>query len=213
MNVIKFYDECKNGHIENIQLMIEAGLVNDYDYSGAFYVACRNGHIEIIQLMIEKCKLKHSDYNSALYIACQNGNLEVIELMIEKGANHFNGGLYFGCRFGNIESVRLMIKKGANDYNIGLYDSYLNGNIEIVRLLIERGATEIHRWCSFPKNKDVIQTLLSSLSLKVFEKIGGYEELIKIIKKRENYVIRIMDEHLNFNINNYLLKEYIKNDF
>lgn len=212
MSEINFHDLCTNGHIEIVRSMIKKNLITNY--SNALYTACKIGHIGIIQLMIETGKLKNDDYNIGLYGACHSGNIEIIQLMIEKGANKYNSGLCHGCLYGNIKSVRLMIEKGANNYNDGLHDSCINENTQLIQLLIEKGATEIHLWCSFPKNKNIIQTLLSnSLSLKTFKKIQGYEILIKIIKTRENYVINIMNKNLCSNINKYLFKQYIQNDF
>lgn len=179
------------------------------------YYACKDGNITIVRLMIEKIPNNYN-YNWGLRGACINGNVAITQLMIEKGANEYNGGLSNACYHGNMEIVRLMIEKGANNYNDGLCFSCESGHIEIARLMIEKGANNIYlyRYYSFPKDKNIIQTLLSSsLPLKVFETINGYDQLINAIKEREKYIIHITNNYIDSNINNFLLKEYILNDF
>lgn len=173
------------------------------------YDACQNGNVEIVRSLIEKgTKYSHHLLNFII----ETGNVEMVRIMIAKGTIRYNDALYVACRCGNIEMARLLIEKGANDFNSGLYRAYVNGKIEIVKLMIEEGANTIDQYYAFPKDKNDIKTLLSSLSLKVFEKIEGYDKLVNIIKERENNIICIMNNFIDSDINNFLLKEYISND-
>lgn len=234
---IKFYASCTEGNLERVRSLIEKVPMNDYNYNiglncglqsgnmeivrlmikkgannyiNAIYFACLSGNIEIIQLMIEKGA---NGYNDGLTSACQTGNMEIAKLMIEKGANNYNFGLTIASQKGNVKIVKSMIENGANNYNDGLTYACKNQDINLIQLLIEKGANEIDRYYSFPNDKVIIQTLLSrSVSLKVFERINGFDQLLNIIKERENYILSIISQYIDANIINFLLKEYILND-
>lgn len=190
-------------------------FVDQMNGNKELYLACEKGNMELVQLLIEKEGA--NDYNNGLDGACRNGNMEIIKYLIKKGANNYNQGLCGASRNGNLEVVELMIEKGANSYDRPLYlacQSQSEKNIEIVRLLMEKGAVGIEGCYLFPENENIIRKLLSrSLSLKLFEKINGYNLLVSLIKEREDHIIFIMNGYINSNINNYLLKDYILNEF
>lgn len=214
----KVYNSCRDGNIELIRLLIKNHHeeITIYDYNIGLRGACKNGNIQIIQLMIEKGA---NNYNDGLLSASLNGNMEAVKLMLKNGANYYNVGLYNACANGNMGIVQLMIEKGANDYTSGLYYACRSNHLEIIQLMIEKGANTknaniIDQIYSFPKDKIIIQTLLSlSISLNAFERIIGYDELVVKIKKRENYITFIMNKYTPPNINNFILNEYILNTF
>lgn len=175
------------------------------------YDACLNGNMELVKLLI--ANNNENDYNAGLRGACQNGNIEMVRLMIAKGANDYDRGLYNTCIGGNVQIVKLLIEKGANDYNLGLHYACQFGHFEIVRLMLEKGASgTLESFFAFPQDKNIIQTLLSSsVSLKVFEKINGYKQLLDVIRQREEYIIHIMNNCVCHTINNFVLKQYILN--
>lgn len=174
--------------------------------------ACEKGNMELVLSIIENDVNNICiNYDNGLYYACKSGNMELVLLMIMKGGNNYNIGLIGACRNGHMEIVRLMIEKGANNYNNGLYEANLGGSIEIIRLMIEKCATVFNHRYKFPNDKDAVQTLLTSLPLKLFDKIDGYNQLVNIIKEREEYIINMMNNYIDHNINNFVLKEYILN--
>lgn len=215
---MRMYDACVNGDVEFVRSMIKNHDVTAYN--NGLYGACQSANMEIVKLMIS-CGA--NDLNRGLRVAsCQNKNAnqkELVELLIQKGANDYNHVLYCASKNGNIKLAQLMIEKGANNYNQSLDVAYRkNGNTEMIKLMIENGANanqiQIKNWYSFPRDEDDIKILLCcALSLKVFEKINGYNQLLKIIKEREEYIIHVMNNYIDRNINNFLLKQYILNDF
>lgn len=190
--------------------------------SGPLFVACQNGNIDIVRTMVQQDKQNNFDYNDGLCGACENGHMEIVKLMISKGANDYNRELYYACvNCENIDIVKLMIEYGANDYDLGLYYAQQNNHyksIKIIQLLIEKMNEKeiIYKYFSFPKDEDVIRTFVSSsqsLSLKLFKKMKGYNQLVNRIKEREKFIFPIINVYIDLNIYNFVFKEYILNDF
>jgi ankyrin repeat protein len=112
---MNFLEVCKNGNINEINLMIENG---ETDWNWGIEGAC---------------------LDAGLYGACEAGHMNIVKLMIENGATWWNWGLRGACKGGHINSVNLMIEKGATDWNWGLEVACRVGHMNIVKLMIEKG--------------------------------------------------------------------------
>ena len=82
---------AKEGHLEVVRLLLEAGAdkdAADTDSWTALSTAADNGHLEVVRLLLEagadKDAAEDTDSWTALHIASFRGNLEVVRLELTK---------------------------------------------------------------------------------------------------------------------------------
>ncbi len=118
----EFIKQIKKNKIENIKLMLNAGMSPNTDYFGeyALYYAAKKNKTEIALLLLEKGASPDAGFDSPLFWAVKNNNCELSRALIESGANlnytdlvSSNNILYTALKNKNIEIAKLLLKSGA----------------------------------------------------------------------------------------------------
>ena len=149
----------KEGHLEVVRLLLEAGADKDAantDGSTALFFAAQNGHLEVVRLLLEAGADKDAadtDGWTALHIAAQEGHLEVVRLLLEAGidtdaAEDTDGwtALLLASWKGHLEVARLLLEAGADKDAADTYGqtalrvAIYQRHLEVLRLLCEAGA-------------------------------------------------------------------------
>ncbi len=177
-------------------------------------IACKNGNLEIVKLLIEAGadkEIKDIGRLSPLSIAVSNNHLTIVNYLIEAGADIYSKGpnnlqpVHFACSCGSKKSIELLLSKGID---INLVDSLksslldfttnLNGgNLEATMALVENGIDKKHfstafKWACWRNNPKIAKYLLAcgvdyksetaSKSELLFWICGlGHKEIVKLL--------------------------------
>lgn len=114
--------QIKKNKIENVKLMLNAGISPNADYFGehALYYAARNKKTDIGLLLLEKGASPNIGFNSPLFWAAKNNDYRLAAALIKNGAK--------------LDYIDLVSSKSI------LYTTLKAGHIEVARLLLENGA-------------------------------------------------------------------------
>ena len=152
----------KNGHLELVRLLLEAGADKDATngFGGtALCMAAREGHLEVARSLLEAGADKDAATTdvkgtTALFVAAREGHLNVARLLLEAGAdkdtrNRFGvTALCAAANNGHLEVVRLLLEAGADKDALttdvhgttALFVAAREGHLKVARLLLEAGA-------------------------------------------------------------------------
>lgn len=123
----------------------------------AMHYAAANGHVELVQMLVEAgagASIYQSDdnYNTPVQLAARKGHEKVVKFLLEKGAD-IDGdsaganALQAAARAGMKDMVLFLLKAGAavnapsGIKGDALQSAASEGRVEIVKLLLENGAT------------------------------------------------------------------------
>lgn len=118
----EFVKQIKKGKIENVKLMMKAGMSPNTDYFGeyALYYAVRNNKTDIALLLLEKGAAPNTGFDSPLFWAVKNNNYELSKALIDAGAKvdytelvSSKSILYTALKKKHIEIAKLLLKSGA----------------------------------------------------------------------------------------------------
>ena len=119
----ELFRSCQQNNVTDIERLLQQPL--DPNEEG-FVLAAREGHLEVVRLLLEAGVDKdapNTDDRTALHIAAQEGHLEVVRLLLEAGADKdaadtdgWSGwpALLIAAKKGHLEVVRLLLDAGAD---------------------------------------------------------------------------------------------------
>ena len=122
---------------------------------GGLVVAAKNGHLEVVRLLLEAGANKDAANrfgDTALMIAIKNGSRKVVQLLTDAGADKDAAkglgaaALMIAAESGHLEVVRLLLEAGADkdaatqDRQTALMFAAENNRLKVVRMLLEAGA-------------------------------------------------------------------------
>lgn len=118
----EFIKQIKKNKIENVNLMLKAGVSPNTDYFGeyAIFYAVKYNKTEIAKILLEQGANPNAGFDSPLFWAVKNNNKELTEALIKKGAK--------------LDFTELISSKSI------LYTALKKNNIEIAKMLIQNGA-------------------------------------------------------------------------
>lgn len=118
----EFIKQIKKNKIENVNLMLEAGMSPNTDYFGeyAIFYAVKYNKTDIANLLLEKDANPNAGFDSPLFWAVKNNNLELVQKLIEKGAK--------------LDFTDLVSSKSI------LFTALEKNRLEIAKILISNGA-------------------------------------------------------------------------
>ena len=118
----EFVKQIKKNKIENVKLMLEAGMTPNADYFGeyALIYAVKNNKTDIALLLLEKGADPNIGFDSPLFWAAKKNNLPLAKALIENGAK--------------VDYTELVSSKTI------LHTTLEKNNIEVAKLLLENGA-------------------------------------------------------------------------
>jgi len=118
----EFVKQIKKNKIENVKLMLDAGMSPNADYYGeyALYYAAKNNKTEIALLLLEKGANPNTGFDSPVFWAVKNNNYPLAKTLLEKGAKadytdlvSSKTTLYTALKKNRIELAKLLIEHGA----------------------------------------------------------------------------------------------------
>ena len=146
------------------------------------HIACRNGNLEIVKRLIEAGadkEIKDVGRQSPLSIAASKNYYDIAKYLIEIGADVNSKGpnnlqpIHFACSYGKKQIIELLLSNGV-DINIldslksSLLDFTTNlngGNLEATKTLIENGIDKTYysqafKWACWRNNLEIAKYLL-----------------------------------------------------
>lgn len=136
----------KNGHLDAVKFLIDAGADIHIHSSQPILLAYAGGHIAVVKFLIEcgvvyrKCK--------ALDSSAANGQLESIKFLIESGVDIgddlHSSALMSAIRYKSLNIIEWLLDNAADVRLLGdqpLIMACINGSLDVVKLLIARGAS------------------------------------------------------------------------
>lgn len=137
----EFIKQIKKNKIENVKLMMNAGISPNADYFGehALYYAARKKRTDIGLLLLEKGASPNIGFDSPVFWAVKNNDYELTRALIENGAK--------------LDYIDLVSSKSI------LYTALKEGHIEIAKLLLESGAKMDNHSAFLIKKKNLFDKL------------------------------------------------------
>ncbi len=118
----EFIKQIKKNKIDNVKLMMDAGMSPNADYFGehALYYAARKNKTEIGLLLLEKGASPNIGFDSPVFWAVKNNDYELTKALIESGAKldyidfvSSKSILYTALKAGNIKIAKLLLESGT----------------------------------------------------------------------------------------------------
>eukprot|EP00434_Breviolum_minutum_P015901 symbB.v1.2.014013.t2/scaffold1012.1/size144332/6 len=148
---------ARQGHLECINLLVQAGAEIDHGPVTPLHLAARHGHLEACKVLLdygaEKDKVSTENGDTALHFAAWEGHLDVVCFLLHLGASIniatkdvASTPLHLAATGGHVEMVRVMLANGAEKDAMTfrgatpLHWAVGNGHIEVVRVLLAAGA-------------------------------------------------------------------------
>lgn len=163
-------DACEYGHVDQVSLLLDAGIDVHVSYDLPLRRACEHGHAKVVKLLLDagayvnalECPLRH---------ASKNGHAEVVSLLLVHGADVHVGveeALRWSCKNGHAEVVSILLGAGADpNIRFGNYFQEIE-HVEVVALLLKHGldvhANDDHalKWATDRGYTDVVEVLLKN---------------------------------------------------
>ena len=115
-------EQIKKNNIENIHLLLEAGINPNQDYMTEYpiYIAAKENNFEALTILYEKGAKLNKGFNSELYEAVKNKNSDMAQYLIDRKANvnyidslTENSILYLALKNNMIPIAQQLINLGA----------------------------------------------------------------------------------------------------
>ena len=115
-------EQIKKNNIENIHLLLEAGINPNQDYMTEYpiYIAAKENNFEALTILYEKGAKLNKGFNSELYEAIKNKNNDMAQYLIDRKANvnyidslTENSILYLALKNNMIPIAQQLINLGA----------------------------------------------------------------------------------------------------
>ena len=116
------------------------------------WVACKNGHLEVVALLVEAgVRVEKGRKKNVLNVACHHGHAHVVEYLLGLGGFDLNVGHWFrrplgaACLGGHMDVIHLLIARGAtldhegSDSKGPLYLASSGGHVDVISFLLEAG--------------------------------------------------------------------------
>ena len=141
---------AQNGHLEAVELLLEAGAVPDLRVSRGFTaltLASQNGHIQIVRVLLDAGSFVDviDDRSlTPLYLSAQNGNADIVDLLLSRGASASGADqdrapVDIAAQNGHDAIVRSLRDAGATPSSSALLGAAQNGHVTVVRTLLNGG--------------------------------------------------------------------------
>ena len=141
---------CKEGDLEKVKYLYEAGAdfrsYNNY----ALQAASENGHIQVVKYLCEAGADIRSDNDYALEGASEHGHLEVVKYLCEAGADIHSDddwAISLASIKGNLEVVKYLCEAGADISKISYkHKKYILFCEKMKTKIRERAQKKIYFW-------------------------------------------------------------------
>jgi len=121
-SVNEFINHVKKGHLDIVQLYINAGMSPDVNYytDHPIYYAVKAGNYDMVKLLLENGARANIGFDSPLYFAVKKKNLPVVKILLQYGADANYSDfvmdrsmLYLAVSKGQYEIAKELIDAGA----------------------------------------------------------------------------------------------------